>query len=114
MIVVKTIVNGVPTWKLPTASSGAKFIAAEAKTIYDNMPGMSYEVQAVDKLYYFVHNETKVDDSQAYDTRDHEVPAGEKALAHPLQAGEVFLTNCGPESPAVGTVYGVTAEGKVG
>lgn len=114
MIVVKTIVNGVPTWKLPTVSSGAKFIAAEAKTIYDNMPGMSYEVQAVDKLYYFVHNETKVNDSAEYDTRNHEVPAGEKALAHPLQAGEVFLTDCGPTKPAVGTVYGVTAAGKIG
>ena len=50
MIVVKEIVEGVPTWKLPAASSDAKFVAAEAKTIYDNMPGMSYEVQAVDKL----------------------------------------------------------------
>ena len=59
MIVVKEIVDGVPTWKLPAASSDAKIVAAEAKTIYDNMPGMSYEVQAVDKLYYFVHNETK-------------------------------------------------------
>lgn len=99
---------------LPAADTNSKFICKEVTTIYDGVTAYRFIVDAVAKRYYFVENGHDINDSQAYDKRTYTTPVGAELRAHPLLVGEEFVTNAVTGTPAVGTAYGVKADGTIG
>lgn len=101
---------------LPAADSSTKFICTEVTDIYGGVVAYRFVVDSLAKRYYFVENSFQhgVEDYQEYDKRDYTQPVGELMRAHPLLVGEEFVTNCVTGTPAVGTAYGVKADGTIG
>ena len=102
---------------LPSAESTSKFTLKEITTIFDGVVAYRFIVDKLNKRYYFVENGNEYfNDQAAYDNREHAVPVGELLRAHPLVVGEEFVTTkvTFAADPAVGTDYGVKADGSIG
>lgn len=99
---------------MPAADTNSKFICKEVTTIYDGVTAYRFIVDAVAKRYYFVENGFDINDSQAYDKRTYTTAVGAELRAHPLLVGEEFVTTAVTGTPAVGTAYGVKADGTIG
>ena len=101
---------------LPAADSDTKFVCTEVTDIYGGVTAYRFVVQAIAKRYYLVENSFQygVEDWDEYDKRNYTQPVGELMRAHPLLLGEEFVTNCVTGTPAVGTAYGIKADGTIG
>lgn len=99
---------------LPSADTTTKLVCKEVATIYDGVTAYRFIVDKLNARYYFVENGFDINDSQAYDKRTYTTAAGLELRAHPLQVGEEFVTTKVTGTPAVGTAYGVKADGTVG
>lgn len=100
--------------ELPSAESTSKFVCKEITTIYGEL-GYRFVVDKLNKRYYFV--ETHEEDFYAnaeYDGRTAETKVGELLRAHPLLVGEEFIVSGAVNQYAVGTAYGVQADGTIG
>jgi len=89
---------------LPSADTTTKLICKEVTTIYDG----------VTAYRFIVENGFDINDSAAYDKRTYATAVGDELRAHPLLVGEEFVTDKVTGTPAVGTAYGVKADGTVG
>ena len=101
---------------LPAADSDTKFVCTEVTDMYGGVTAYRFVVQQLSKRYYFVENSFQygVEEYMPYDKREYTQPVGELMRAHPLLVGEEFVTNCVTGTPAVGTAYGVKADGTIG
>lgn len=99
---------------LPTADTTTKLICKEVTTIYDGVTAYRFIVDKLNARYYFVENGFDINDSAAYDKRTYTTAVGAELRAHPLLVGEEFVTDKVTGTPAVGTAYGVKADGTVG
>ena len=101
---------------LPAADANTKFVCTEVTDIYGGVTAYRFVVQEISKRYYFVENSFQfgVEEYMPYDKREYTQPVGELMRAHPLLIGEEFVTNCVTGTPAVGTAYGVKADGTIG
>ena len=100
--------------ELPSAESTSKFVCKEITDIYGEL-GYRFVVDKLNKRYYFV--ETHEEDFYADGERDGRVAEfkpGELLRAHPLLVGEEFIVSGTANQYAVGTSYGVTADGAIG
>ena len=100
--------------ELPAAESTSKFVCKEITDIYGEL-GYRFVVDKLNKRYYFV--ETSEEDFYANPENDGRVATfapGELLRAHPLVVGEEFIISGDPNQYAVGTSYGVTADGVIG
>lgn len=98
---------------LPAADTDSKFICKEVTDVY-GVTGYRFIVDTLAKRYYFVENGHDINDSEAYDKRTYVTPVGEELRNHPLLVGEEFVTTAVTGTPAVGTAYGVKADGTIG
>lgn len=113
LVVIDTANAGYMT--LPTADTNTKFLCKEVTTIYDGITAYRFIVTALASPVYFVENGFEYFcDGCGYDNRNHAVPEDELLRAHPLQHGEEFVTTMVTGTPAVGTEYGVLADGTIG
>ncbi len=99
---------------LPSADTTTKLICKEVTTIYDGVTAYRFIVDKLNARYYFVENGFDINDSAAYDKRTYATAVGDELRAHPLLVGEEFVTDKVTGTPAVGTAYGVKADGTVG
>ena len=99
---------------LPSADTTTKLICKEVTTIYDGVTAYRFQVDKLNACYYFVENGFDINDSAAYDKRTYTTAVGAELRAHPLVVGEEFVTTKVTGTPAVGTAYGVKADGTVG
>ena len=101
---------------LPAADANTKFVCTEVTDIYGGVTAYRFVVQEISKRYYFVENSFQfgVEEYMPYDKREYTQPVGELMRAHPLLLGAEFVTNCVTGTPAVGTAYGVKADGTIG
>ena len=99
---------------LPSADTDTKLICKEVTTIYDGVTAYRFIVDKLNARYYFVENGFDINDSAAYDKRTYTTAVGAELRAHPLLVGEEFVTDKVTGTPAVGTAYGVKADGTVG
>lgn len=101
---------------LPAADNGTKFVCTEVTDIFGGVVAYRFVVQELSKRYYFVENSFQfgVEEYMPYDKREYTQPVGELMRAHPLLIGEEFVTNCVTGTPAVGTAYGIKADGTIG
>lgn len=99
---------------LPSADTTTKLICKEVTTIYDGVTAYRFVVDTLAKSYYFIENGHDINDSAAYDKRTYTTAVGDELRAHPLLAGEEFVTTKVTGTIAVGTAYGVKADGTVG
>lgn len=99
---------------LPAADTTTKLLCKEVTTIYDGVVAYRFIVDTLAKSYYFVENGADINDSAAYDKRTYTTPVGAELRAHPLVVGEEFVTDKVTGTIAVGTAYGVKADGTVG
>jgi len=99
---------------LPAADTNTKFVCKEVTTIYGGMTAYRFIVDTLAKRYYFIENEFDINDSAAYDKTLYETAVGAELRAHPLAMGEEFVTTAVTGTPAVGTAYGVKADGTIG
>lgn len=97
-----------------SADTTTKLICKEVTTIYDGVTAYRFIVDKLNARYYFVENGFDVNDSAAYDKRTYATAVGDELRAHPLLVGEEFVTDKVTGTPAVGTAYGVKADGTVG
>ena len=99
---------------LPSADTTTKLICKEVTTIYDGVTAYRFIVDKLNARYYFVENGFDINDSAAYDKRTYTTAVGAELRAHPLLVGEEFVTDKVTGEIAVGTAYGVKADGTVG
>lgn len=101
---------------LPAADANTKFVCTEVTDIYGGVTAYRFVVQELSKRYYFVENSFQfgVEEYMPYDKRNYTQPVGELMRAHPLLIGEEFVTNCVTGTPAVGSAYGIKADGTIG
>ena len=99
---------------LPSADTTTKLICKEITTIYDGVTAYRFIVDKLNARYYFVENGFDINDSAAYDKRTYATAVGAELRAHPLLVGEEFVTDKVTGTIAVGTAYGVKADGTVG
>lgn len=99
---------------LPSADTTTKLICKEVTTIYDGVTAYRFIVDKLNARYYFVENGFDINDSAAYDKRTYATAVNDELRAHPLLVGEEFVTDKVTGTPAVGTAYGVKADGTVG
>lgn len=99
---------------LPSADTTTKLICKEITTIYDGVTAYRFIVDKLNARYYFVENGFEINDSAAYDKRTYTTAVGAELRAHPLLVGEEFVTDKVTGTIAVGTAYGVKADGTVG
>lgn len=101
---------------LPAADANTKFLCTEVTDIYGGVTAYRFQVQEITKRYFFVENahQHNVEEYQEYDKRNYVQPVGELMRAHALLLGEEFVTNCVTGTPAVGTAYGIKADGTIG
>ena len=101
---------------LPAADANTKFVCTGVTDIYGGVTAYRFVVQELSKRYYFVENSFQfgVEEYMPYDKRNYTQPVGELMRAHPLLIGEEFVTNCVTGTPAVGTAYGIKADGTIG
>ena len=99
---------------LPSADTTTKLICKEITTIYDGVTAYRFIVDKLNARYYFVENGFDINDSAAYDKRTYTTAVGAELRAHPLLVGEEFVTDKVTGEIAVGTAYGVKADGTVG
>lgn len=99
---------------LPAADTTTKLVCKEVTTIYGGVVAYRFIVDTLAKRYYFVENGFDINDSAAYDKRTYTTPVGAELRAHPLIVGEEFVTSAVTGTPAVGTAYGVKADGTIG
>ena len=99
-----------------SADTTSKFVCTEVTDIYGGVTAYRFIVDKLADRYYFVENERQfnVEDYQEYDKRNYTQPVGELMRAHPLLVGEEFVTNNVTGTIAVGTAYGVKADGTIG
>lgn len=96
--------------ELPAADSTSKFVCKEITTIYGEL-GYRFVVDKLNKRYYFVENGMDINDGAEYDNRNYTTPVGDLLRAHPLLVGEEFIVSGAANQYAVGTAYGVGADG---
>lgn len=99
---------------LPSADTTTKLICKEITTIYDGVTAYRFIVDKLNARYYFVENGFDINDSAAYDKRTYTTEVGAELRAHPLLVGEEFVTDKVTGTIAVGTAYGVKADGTIG
>lgn len=101
---------------LPAADANTKFVCTEVTDIYGGVTAYRFVVQELSKRYYFVENSFQfgVEEYMPYDKRNYTQPVGELMRAHPLLIGEEFVTTCVTGTPAVGSAYGIKADGTIG
>ena len=71
-------------------------------------------VNKVNNPVYLVENGVETGTNLVYDNTVYETPVGEFIRAHALLVGEEFGTDQVTGTPAVGTEYGVKADGTIG
>lgn len=113
MIVTAGLVSGELKMKF-AATTDVKLLLKEKTTLYDGIEAYRFIVTAAPAGFYFVENGFEVDASAAYDTTLYSTPDGELLRAHPLLVGEEFVTDKVTGTLAVGTEYGVKADGTIG
>lgn len=99
---------------LPSADAETKLLCKEVTTIDGNVAAYRFVVEALAKNYYMVENGHDVNDGAEYNTATYAVAAGKLLRAHPLVAGEEFVTSKVTGTPAAGAVCGVKADGTIG
>ena len=114
MLVAPKLVEGAMVFDLPTANTDTKFTCKEVTTIYDGIPAYRFIVKAIAAPVYFVENGFDDNGAVEYDHTLFSTASGKYLRAHPLLVGEEFVTNKVTGTPAVGTDYGVKADGTVG
>ena len=98
---------------LPTADTTTKLVCKEITDVY-GQTGYRFVVDTLAKPYYFVENGIDENDGAAYDGSAYTTAVGELLRAHPLLLGDEFKTTAVTGTIAVGTAYGVKADGTIG
>lgn len=108
------MVEGELKMILPAEDTDTKLLCKEVTTIYDGVVAYRFAVNAVGKNNYLVENGFEADTNQEYNLNEYTTAAGALLRAHPLQVGEEFVTDKVTGAPAVGSEYGVKADGTIG
>lgn len=111
------MVQGTSTNKgklvLPSADTTTKLLLKEITDVY-GVTAYRFVVQKLNANYYFVENGFEINDDETYDETTYATAVGKRLRAHPLLVGEEFVTTKITGTLAVGTEYGVKADGTVG
>lgn len=94
---------------LPTADTETKLVCKEVTEIFEGVVAYRFVVKALAGNYYFVENSIP-----AFEKNADVLPVGKQLRAHPILVGEEFVTSKVTGTPAVGTAYGVKADGTIG
>lgn len=107
---------------LPAADTTTVLECTEAGFIYDGfdadtrtaVPAYRFVVKSLAAPYYFTEWLDIPDETMVYDRTKAECPVGTLMRNHPLLVGEEFVTTEVTGTIAVGTTYGVKADGTIG